>query len=233
MEIALVVGIGALLRGKIMNILLLEDEEILCKNIERFLTIKGHKVDSYNDGGVLLDEANLFEYDFFVFDINVPDVDGFELLTYIKNKKIETPLIFISAMIGIEEVSKGFNLGCSDYLKKPFELEELELRLNNIKGSFSTHKRLTLQGGLIYDFDVKAVFKNNDRLELSKKQSEILYLLMKHNGQVVSFDTIADYAYEDDFRDMHTISSHIRDIRKLIGPDTIKNVRGVGYKIVL
>lgn len=216
-----------------MKILLLEDEEVLCKNIKKFLTIKGHEVDSYNDGGVLLDEANLFEYDFFVFDINVPDVDGFELLTYIKNKNIETPLIFISAMVGIEEISKGFNLGCSDYLKKPFELEELELRLNNIKSSFTTHERIDLGDGLVYDFDAKAVFENEQRLELSKKQSEILYILMKHNGQVVSFDTIADYAYEDDFRDMHTISSHVRDIRKIIGSQTIKNVRGVGYKIIL
>ena len=209
-----------------MKILLLEDEEVLCKNIKRFLTIKGHQVDSYEDGGVLLDEANLFEYDFFVFDINVPDVDGFELLTYIKDKKIETPLIFISAMVGIEEITKGFSLGCSDYLKKPFELEELELRLNNIK-------RIDLPGGLVYDFDTKSVYENENRLDLSKKQSEILYVIMKHNGHVVTFDTIADYAYEDDFRDMHTISSHIRDIRKIIGSETIKNVRGVGYKLVL
>jgi DNA-binding response OmpR family regulator len=216
-----------------MKILLLEDETVLRKNIEKFLTIKGHQVDSYEDGGELLDEANLFEYDFFVFDINVPEVDGFELLAYIKDKKIETPVIFISAMVGIDEISKGFKLGCSDYLKKPFELEELELRLKNIKNSFSAHERLDLPGGLVYDFDTKSVYKDEKRLELSKKQSEILYVIMKYNGQVVSFDTIADYAYEDDFRDMHTISSHIRDIRKVVGPDTIKNVRGVGYKVVL
>jgi len=216
-----------------MKILLLEDEEALNKNIKTFLTIKGHQVHSYKDGGVLLDEANLFEYDFFIFDINVPDVDGFELLAYIRDKKIETPLIFISAMIGIEEITKGFNLGCSDYLKKPFELEELELRLTNIKNSFTSHERIDLPGGLIYDFDTKAVYAGDKRLELSKKQSEILYIIIKYNGNVVSFDTIADYAYEDDFRDIHTISSHIRDIRKIIGSATIKNVRGVGYKIVL
>jgi len=216
-----------------MKILLLEDEEALCKNIKTFLTIKGHQVDSYEDGGVLLDEANLFEYDFFIFDINVPDVDGFELLTYIRDKKIETPLIFISAMVGIEELSKGFSLGCSDYLKKPFALEELELRIKNIKNSFTAHERMDLPNGLVYDFDTKSVYRGDERLELSKKQSEILYIILKYNGNVVSFDTIADYAYEDDFRDMHTISSHIRDIRKIIGSDTIKNVRGVGYKLVL
>jgi len=216
-----------------MKILLLEDEEALCKNLKRFLTIKGYEVDSYEDGETLFDEANLFEYDFFIFDINVPSIDGFELLTYIKNKKIETPLIFISAMVGIEEVTKGFNLGCSDYLKKPFEPEELELRLKNIKNDFSTHKRLDLPGGLTYDFDTKSVYKGDESLYVSKQQSKILYLIMKHNGHVVTFDTIADYAYEDDFRDMHTISSHIRDIRKIIGSETIKNVRGVGYKAVL
>jgi DNA-binding response OmpR family regulator len=216
-----------------MKILLLEDEDVLRLNIEKYLKLKGHKVDSFEDGGVLLEEANLFEYDFFVFDINVPDVDGFELLRYIKDKKIETPLIFISAMVGIEEITKGFKLGCSDYLKKPFDLEELELRINNIKSSFTAHDQIDMPGGLIYDFDAKAVFQNGKVLELSKKQSEILYILMKHNGHVVSFDTIADYAYEDDFRDLHTISSHIRDIRKVIGSDTIKNIRGVGYKIVL
>jgi len=216
-----------------MKILLLEDEETLCKNLQKFLTIKGYQVDAYQDGGVLLDEANLYEYDFFIFDINVPDVDGFELLQHIKNKNIETPLIFISAMIGIEEISKGFKLGCSDYLKKPFALEELEIRIKNISKSFDSDEKISLQGGLIYDLHKKAIFDQDKRIELSKKQSEILYLIVKHNGNVVSFDTIADYAYEDHFRDTHTISSHIRDIRKIIGANSIKNVRGVGYKLVV
>ncbi|SFP72722.1 response regulator transcription factor [Hydrogenimonas thermophila] len=216
-----------------MKILLLEDEDILRKNIEKFLILKGYKVDSFDNGSQLLDIANLFEYDFFVLDINVPDIDGFEILKYIKGKNIETPAIFISGMIDIEDLSKGFGLGCSDYLKKPFDLEELELRLKNIKNSFTAHERIILSNGLIYDFDAKSIFKENKIIELSKKQSIILYILMKNNGNVVTFDTIADYAYEDDFRDIHTISSHIRDIRKMIGSEVIKNVRGVGYKVVL
>jgi len=216
-----------------MKILLLEDEETLCKNMKTFLTIKGHQVDAYEDGGMLLDEANLFEYDFFVFDINVPDIDGFELLSYIREKKIETPLIFISAMIGIEELSKGFKLGCNDYLKKPFALEELELRIENIANNLTSHKHLKLLNGLTYDFDTQAVYREKEKIKLSQKQSKILYIILKYNGNVVTFDTIFDYAYDNDFREIHTISSHIRDIRKIIGSDIIKNVRGVGYKLAL
>ena len=216
-----------------MKILLLEDEEVLCYNIQKFLTLKGYHVDAYLDGGHLLEQANLYEYDFFIFDINVPDVNGFELLRYIKDKQIQTPLIFISALIGIEEISKAFKLGCSDYLKKPFALEELELRIKNINKSFTSQEKIHLHGGLIYDLHRKAVFDQDKKVELSKKQNEILYLIVKYNGNVVSFDTIADYAYDDIFRDTHTISSHIRDIRKVIGATTIKNVRGVGYKLVV
>jgi DNA-binding response OmpR family regulator len=216
-----------------MKVLLLEDEDILRKNIKKFLMLKGFKVDSFDNGSQLLDRANLFEYDFFVLDINVPDIDGFEILRYIKDKNIETPAIFISGMVDIEDLTKGFGLGCSDYLKKPFDLEELFLRIKNIKNSFTAHERLELSNGLVYDFDSKSIYKDNKIVELSKKQSEILYILMKSNGNVVAFDTIADYAYEDSFRDIHTISSHIRDIRKLIGSEMIKNVRGVGYKVVL
>ena len=217
-----------------MKILLLEDEEVLNKNITRFLTLKGHTVESYDDGDLLLENANLFEYDFFIFDINVPNVDGFELLKYIRDKNIQTPLIFITAMIGIEEVRKGFKLGCNDYLKKPFDLQELELRMQNINNAFNTHEQIKLPNGLVYEFGSRSVLDaSGQSIMLSKKQADILYILMKHKGHVVSFDTIADYIYEDDFRDIHTISSHIRDIRKVVGSEIIKNVRGIGYKIVL
>jgi len=216
-----------------MKILLLEKEYSLCKDIKKHLKTNGHKVDSFDDGITLLDEANLFEYDFFVFNIYAPSIDGFEFLSYIRNKKIKTPLIFISDILDIKYITKAFNLGCSNYLKKPFHPRELELRLKNINNNFSTHEQIDLPKGLVYDFNVKSVFKNDNILYLSKKQSEILYLIMKHRGHVVTFDTIADYAYEGDFRDMHTISSHIRDIRKIVGLDIIKNVRGIGYQVAL
>ncbi len=217
-----------------MRILLLEDETVLNQNITKFLTLKGYSVESYDDGKRLLEEANLFEYDFFIFDIDVPNIDGFELLTYIRGKKLQTPLIFITALIGIEDVSRGFKLGCSDYLKKPFDLHELELRMQNINNAFGLHDQIKLPNGLIYEFGSRTIRTTSGKIIiLSKKQANILYILMKHKGHVVSFETIAEYIYEDNFRDIHTISSHIRDIRKIIGAEIIKNVRGIGYKVVL
>jgi len=214
-----------------MRVLLLEDEVILRKNIESFLTLKGHFVESYADGETLLDKANLSDFDFFIFDINVPNIDGFDLIRYIRSQGIETPLIFVSAMVDIEDIAKGFELGCSDYLKKPFDLHELDIRMGNILKYSNAHKNIKLSEGLSYDFDRKEILKDGKTLDLSVKQREILYILMKNRGHVVSFEDISSHVYQGKEHEVHTISSHIRDLRKLIGSDIIKNIRGIGYKI--
>jgi len=214
-----------------MRILLLEDEVTLQKNIERFLTLKGHSVEAYSNGEILLDNANLLDFDFFIFDVNVPDIDGFELIRYIRSRGIDTPLIFISAMIDIVDVKEGFELGCNDYIKKPFELHELEIRMKNILKHFNINSLLKLSENLSYDFEHKSMLKDNKSLDLTMKQSAILYILMKNRGHVVSFETISSFVYDDGDHALHTISSHIRDLRKLLGDDIIKNIRGIGYKI--
>ncbi len=214
-----------------MKILLLEDDFLLKKHIEKYFLIKGHEIVGFEDGLNLLDNVNLYEFDFFIFDINVPNIDGFEVLRFLRDKKIAFPVIIISAMVDIEKVKQAYKLGCSDYLKKPFELAELELRMEAILKSFHFKDYIEFENDYKYDLNEKQLFKGNEALILSKKQNEILYLLIKNQGRVLSFDTIADFIYEDAFKDMHTISSHIRDIRKQIDFDLIKNVRGVGYII--
>lgn len=214
-----------------MKILLLEDEAILHKNIKQFLTLKGHSVEGYTNGEALFDNAHLTDFDFFIFDINVPNIDGFELLRYIREKGIETPLILISAMIDIEDISKGFGLGCNDYLKKPFELQELDIRMNNIMKKFRKSEIVALPDNFAYNFERKEITEDGKSIDLSIKQREILYILMKNRGHVVSFGDISSHVYQDKGHELHTISSHIRDLRKLIGPSLIKNIRGIGYKI--
>lgn len=214
-----------------MKILLLEDELSLNKHITKYLTLKGHNVDAYDDGMELLDGANLYEYDFFIFDINVPNINGFEVLEFLRDKNIDMPVIIISAMLSINEIKRAYDLGCSDYLKKPFELLELELRVDSIVKSFHFTEFVEFDEINKYDLKNKQFFKDNILIELSKKQNEILYILIKNRGKVLSFDTISDYIYDDAYKDYHTISSHIRDIRKKMDIELIKNVRGVGYII--
>ncbi|NOR55260.1 MAG: response regulator [Sulfurovum sp.] len=216
-----------------MRILLLEDELMLQKNIEHFLKLQGHFVESYSNGETLLDNANLLDFDFFIFDINVPEIDGFELIRYIRSQEINTPLIFITAMVDIEDIKEGFELGCNDYIKKPFELHELEIRIKNILKQCKIYSLVKLSEDLYYDFDNKLVLKDDKPLDISTKQSEILYILMKNMGHVVSFETISSYVYNNSDHAIHTISSHIRDLRKLVGHDIIKNVRGIGYKLTI
>jgi DNA-binding response OmpR family regulator len=214
-----------------MRVLLLEDDYLLCKHIKRFLELKGYEVDAYNDGEELLDHADLYEYDIFVFDINVPHINGFEIVEYIKDKEIETPVIFISALVGIEDIKKAFKLGASDYLKKPFELAELELRMQNILSRIEKKRGVEIDEELYYDMDKRMLFRNGEHVPLSKKQNDILYILLKNRGSVVTFEKITDFVYRDEPVEYRTISSHIRDIRKKIGKNFIQNIRGVGYMI--
>lgn len=214
-----------------MKILLLEDEPSLNEHITKYLKLRGNEVESYDDGLELLDKTNLYEYDFFIFDINVPNVNGLEILEFLRDKNIDVPVIMISALVDINDVKKAYTLGCSDYLKKPFELVELELRMETILKNFHHIQMIDLGESYTYDLQSKQIYKNNESIVLSKKQNEILYILVKNRGKVISFSTISDYIYEDEMKDFHTISSHVRDIRKKIDIDLIKNVRGVGYLI--
>ena len=214
-----------------MKILILEDEPSLNEHIVKYLKAKKYEVTSFFDGMEMLDNCNLYEFDFFIFDINVPNVNGFEVLEYLRDKNIDIPVIMMSAMLGIDEIKKAYDLGCSDYLKKPFELAELTLRIEMILKKFHFTNLIEFESNYKYDLQNKQLFKNETSIELSKKQNEILYILIKNRGRVLTFDSIGDYIYEDAFKDYHTISSHIRDIRKKVDIELIKNVRGVGYKI--
>ncbi|CAM4184247.1 response regulator transcription factor [Arcobacter suis] len=114
-----------------MKILLLEDELMLNNAISEYLKNIGHMVESFCDGQEVLDNINS-TYDLLVLDINVPTKDGFEILSELNSKKIYIPTIFISALIDIEDISKAYSLGCREYIKKPFHLGELGIKINQI-----------------------------------------------------------------------------------------------------
>jgi len=116
-----------------MKILLLEDDMMLHMTIVEYLETVGHTLESFREGDSALEALQTHTYDMLILDINVPNIDGLSLLEQIHALKITPPTIFISALIDIEDISRAFELGCYDYLKKPFHLKELSLRKIAIK----------------------------------------------------------------------------------------------------
>lgn len=212
-----------------MKIILLEDELHLRQNIKKFLTLKGHQVDDFENGELLLDNANPSDYDCMILDINTPQIDGFEVLEYIRNNQVTTPALFISALTDVKKVLKAFELGAEDYLKKPFDLEELEVRMLRICAKPSSASYIKIDESFDYDLTNRTLLKDNTPCKLSSTQKKFLYLLIKNQNNLVTFGMIKDYVWDDKEISHGTILSTMRDIKKVIPKSMIKNVKGEGY----
>lgn len=216
-----------------MKILLLEDEAMLRSAVVEFLEVHGCEVDGFFDGADALKafEGNL--YDVLVVDINVPTLDGYKLLEEVRKKDRNIPLVFITAMTDIDDITKAYNLGCSDYLKKPFKLEELWLRINQIfklmEGKNSNI--LILSPKYRYDRKHKILYYENKEQTLSKKHLHIIDLLASNMNFTFDFDAFRHRVWERDDIDDATIRTEINRLRKLLKEDLITNAKGLGYKL--
>lgn len=215
-----------------MKILLLEDDLQLNEAISQYLTSTGHVVISSRDGKTALEILNEQKFDLLVLDINVPEIDGLTLLEKIHAQKRMIPTIYISALIDIEDITRAFDLGCFDYLKKPFHLKELTLRINKIMKTRivpQEHKRISKS----YSFDLNTLtlYFNNEPHILSNRQLKIIEVLAINRSLVVNYDMFRIYAYNDDEIDNATIRAEVNRVKKELKEDFIINIRGSGYMI--
>lgn len=215
-----------------MNIFLLEDDVLLSDGICKFLENIGHKVCAKRNGNEAKKILKSKDFDFLILDINVPGTDGLTLLEWLYEKKLAKPTIYISAIVEIEDITKAYNLGCCDYLKKPFHLNELKLRLNNIiktRQIHSNHK--ILSKSYSFDLNCKTLFFNNIAQILNRRQLQIMELLVKHIGMVVDFEMFRYYVWENEPINNQTIRSEIYRLKKNLKEDIIKTIRNIGYII--
>lgn len=214
-----------------MKILLLEDELMLNNAINQYLTSIGHQVESFTDGQAVVDSINN-SYDLLILDINVPTLDGFEILTILNSKKIFIPTIFISALSDIEDITKGYNLGCKEYLKKPFHLAELGIKINQIlKSEQQTTSHIKFSKNYSYSKTNKTLYFNNEPQNLTKKQLEIIHILALNINMIVDFERFRIDVWDAEDIDNPTIRAEISRLKKSLKEDFIKNIRGLGYKI--
>ncbi|AXX85411.1 MULTISPECIES: response regulator transcription factor [Aliarcobacter] len=214
-----------------MKILLLEDELMLNNTITEYLKNIGHMVDSYFDGQDVLDNIEN-RYDLLILDVNVPTKDGFMILDELNSKKIHIPTIFISAQIDIEDITKAYSLGAREYLKKPFHLEELGIKINLIlKKEQRDTSHIKFSENYSYSKDKQTLYFNGEPQNLTKKQLEIIHILALNINMIVDFEQFRIDVWDSENIDNPTIRAEISRLKKSLKEDFIKNIRGLGYKI--
>lgn len=216
-----------------MKILLLEDEFMLRSSIEEYLEALGHKVISFGNGEDAYEKIKTDVFDLLILDINTPKISGLTLLKSLNEIEHAFPTIFISAIVDIEDIAYAFELGASDYLKKPFHLKELGLRIAKIKkeSDIKNLRHIILSQKYVFSKEEQMLFYNNNVQVLTKKQLQILTLLSENIGIIVDFEKFRGYVWNDEPIDNATIRAEISRLRKLLKEDFIVNLKGVGYKI--
>jgi DNA-binding response OmpR family regulator len=215
------------------NILLLEDDKLFANTLEDFLEEEGFNVDIANDGEECLDLNYEKNYDLYIFDINVPKINGLELLDQLRKSGDDTPSIFLTSYKDKETLEKGFISGCDDYLKKPVDLDELILRIKALlKRNKKQFEIITLSTTLTFNPITKRVYENNIDLNLPVKVTELLELFIENRGEIVTKEMIVDklWSTSKDYSE-GSIRVYVNSIKKIFGKEYISNIKGIGYKL--
>ena len=216
-----------------MKILLLEDELMLQSAMVEYLTDTGYQVNAYEDGKEALEQALKETYDLFIFDINTPSIDGLTLLETLQKKKIFVPTIFISAITQIEQISKAYELGCYDYLKKPFHLKELTLHIERLlqMADIQSKSLVKISKMYMYDLEKKRLFFDRQEQALTPKQAQIIDLFANNINKIVDFDMLRYYVWQDSHIDNATIRAEVHRVRQTLKEDLIESLKGIGYRV--
>ena len=216
-----------------MKILLLEDELMLQSAMVEYLTDTGYKVDAFEDGAEAYEHCIKESYDLFILDINTPSLDGLSLLEKLQKEKIFVPTIFVSAITEIEQISKAYELGCYDYLKKPFHLKELTLHIDRLLKMANIESKSLVKISKMYSYDLKKerLFFDNEEQSLTPKQAQIINLFACNINKIVDFDMLRHYVWDDPQIDNATIRAEVHRVRQMLKEDLIESLKGIGYRV--
>lgn len=217
------------------TILLLEDDMQLNETVKQFLEMKGYEVYEAYDGLKAEEIAYEKHIDLMLLDVKVPHISGFDFLKNIRDEGKEIPAIFITSLNSVEDVEKGFSLGCDDYIRKPFALKELHVRVESLlKRSFGTHEdRVDLGNGLAFDIKELSLTKNEEKIPLKTKELKLLSLFLQQPNMLLDYDKINETVWEyDEEPSSGSLRTYIKRIRAVIGKEKIETIKNIGYRFV-
>ncbi|MGE4419289.1 MAG: response regulator transcription factor [Sulfurimonas sp.] len=204
--------------------LLLEDDTVLGETIHEMLLESGYEVDWVMDGNAACEVSWQKRYDLYIFDINVPQINGFDLLEQLRSADDFTPALFISAMTDLDAMTKGFRVGADDYIKKPFYPQELLLR---IEARFLKKQTLLSYGKISYNPQNDEVKKDAKLLSLGDVQLPLLRLFITNIGRTLSKESLFDVMEHPSESALRVAINKLKSITEW----EIINIRGIGYRI--
>src|SRR5271154_1060406 len=221
-----------------MRILVVEDEKRIADFLTRGLQGAGYAVDSAANGANALEMVHTTDYDLIILDLMLPDLDGLSVLQKIRNRKVNPPVLILSARDGVDDRVKGLELGADDYLTKPFAFVEMLARVRALlRRGQPTPERLQV-GDLALDCIRRKVTRSNENVELAPKEFSILEYLMRNRGRPLSRTMIVEHVWDMDYDGLtNIVDVYIRHLRSKIDDKwpvkMIQTVRGIGYMLDL
>lgn len=215
------------------QILLVEDDETLSELISEYLSEQGYDVTVRTDAKAALDTAYERNFDILILDVKLPKGDGFSLLRELRRLGDDTPAIFTTSLNALQDLEIGYKSGCDDYLKKPYELKELLLRIQILlkrKFSHVNDEFIELNDGYKFYPSSKTLRQNGQIVNLSNKESELLALFLENKNALLSKETIFDkiWNYGEEPSEL-SLRVYVKNLRRILGKDAIVNRRGDGY----
>lgn len=213
-----------------MRLLLAEDEADMNNILTKRLTEEGYSVDSFGNGADAYDALTLYPYDGAVLDIMMPELDGLSVLRSIRNKKIQTPVLFLTARDSVEDRVTGLDAGAADYLVKPFAMDELLARLRAMLRKDGGGNNILSSGEIVLNLTTQTVTRAGEEISLSAKEYALLEYFLYNKNRILTREMIEDHIWNADYEGgTNVVDVYVRYLRRKIGDSLIQTVRGRGY----
>ena len=216
------------------KLLILEDDLTLNETLVDFFSELNYDVVSIYDGDEAYEKIYENNFDLFILDVNVPSMNGFELLKTAREEGIKTPAIYMTSLNSMDSLEEGYQSGCDDYIRKPFALKELHLRVQTILNRSFHHvsdTKLKINENIYFDINTNILYNNDISCNLINKEAKLLKFFLKNKDEILSHERIYEALWEyDEDASENALRTYIKNIRKIIGKEKIVSIKKLGYR---
>lgn len=216
------------------KLLLLEDDIALNETVVDYFENLDYEIVSVFSGNDALDAIYENNFDLLLLDVNVPDINGFEILKTIRKQDNTTPAIFITSLNSMTDLESGYESGCDDYIRKPFALKELKLRVESILKREFFHisdTKVEVDSNIYYDTSNDILNIDGKEIQLNNKDAKLLKLFLQNKEKTLTHETIYDTLWDyDEEVSESALRTYIKNLRKLLGKEKIVSIKKLGYR---